>query len=284
MALLSFQFRDELAPAWHVWRGPAAAIVATLVARVLAHAMGRQGAVWLRAAGGALGALAGWAVLAGPGLLPLTAPRGEMARLPGAALVLVLAALGGVRGGRGGQAALPALPGAVAGWWLMGAPLRAAGIGAALPAIVALAGITVLAFHLIQAGGRIADSWRSAAPSLALAGALIVARVPPPWPMAALVPAAAALALLGGSTGLAAPPLAAAALLAAGATDLAAGRLPHGGFGALDAACLTPLVALWLAPRLLPGLARATPALAGLLAAAGCAGVVWAALRLLPLR
>ena len=79
-----------------------------------------------------------------------------------------------------------------------------------------------------------------------LAGGLLAAGTPVVWALAAMVVGAAALASLGGA---ALSPVAVALAGLEVAADLAHGRF-RAGFNAVDAACLAPLLALWLLPRI----------------------------------
>ncbi len=131
--------------------------------------------------------------------------------------------------------------------------------------------LTLGALRLLRDG----DAWRGTAAALALAAALLAAGAPGQVTGAALVEAAAVAALLPGSPQAAmlvpAAGLVATALVAELADGMAARRSPS----ALDLACLAPIAVLLLAPRLLPRLSRAGPALAGLLIAGACVVLVW---------
>jgi hypothetical protein len=102
----------------------------------------------------------------------------------------------------------------------------------------------------------------------------------------ALVPGLAGLAMLAlpAMEGLAALPVAVDVGCLGCLSVIALGRLPRLGFGAADAAALSPLLAIWLMPHAserLRAAGRAAP-LAGALLAGGIAvGCVWLALLVL---
>jgi hypothetical protein len=174
---------------------------------------------------------------------------GPLSRLPAMALAAIV-----------GQAILgakphPKLAPAVAivlsvlcAWWLCGAPHSAIppwreGLKILVIAVWFLA-IVWLALE--------SDPWQTAAAAAALAvswyavGHAVGATSP--WPMLALVPAAAAIGSLGQGTKLAfLLPAWIAIAAAAAAASLAAGRMPHGRFGPVEVACLAAPVSFWLA-------------------------------------
>jgi hypothetical protein len=231
-------------------------------------------AVAVRLAGGApamvasLAALAGWAAQDFAQLSVWPPPVNG--RLPGLALILVLnVALRQRSKGAPGWWLLPATA-ALAGWWVRGAPLNGPGLVNCMPAFLGFLAALPLARRLAQAD----QGWASIAAAVALAGGLWVTGAPAIFFRAALVPACAAAALLGqaeAGTALAMPiVLAAAATIAA--TD-------HGRLTPIDAACLAPLLVWALSPALAPRVARSGHAIAGLLAAALCIGLAYAAER-----
>jgi hypothetical protein len=99
----------------------------------------------------------------------------------------------------------------------------------------------------------------------------------PGWrgPVAALVVAAAGAAFIGLADAVALLQIALVLVAAAAVVASDRGRLIP-----IDAAACTPLLVWFLAPRLLPRLNRAGPALAGALAAVAGVGIVWAAIYL----
>jgi hypothetical protein len=192
--------------------------------------------------------------------------------LPGAAILLALYMH--ARRGRGplpGWLALP-LYAVVTAWWLRGAPLDGPGIANLVPVILAMAAAAVVA-------GRIAARDAGAttiAAAAALAAALELSGAAPHWSRAALAPAAAGLALLG--FGDAVPALAQAVVVVASAAVAASNR---GRFVPVDLAAAAPFLVWLLAPRLLPRLRGAGPALAAGLAAVCGVALVWGAMTLL---
>lgn len=235
------------------YRAPLVALVVTLGARAL---RGRLGP----ALAGGMGAAAGWAFLFG--VAAIMAPRGAADRLVPLALGAGLAAASAQGAGPRLLAAVaPVLLALGGGWWLAGALVGQAALLRDGPVILAVAAAIGVMVRLLADG----DSWRALAGALALWGALLAVHAPVRWELVAAVPVAVAVALL--------PRLPPGALMAgaAAAICLSAGRLAHGGFRAVDAACLMPLLAVWAAPRLrsLP------PPAAALLAAGGCALLAW---------
>lgn len=271
-------------PTWHA---PLLALAVALAARLLGRA---TGAGRMRGMAAALGILAGWGWLGLPGLLPhllspglllglglprlvlraVLSPTGESGRLPGAALAILATAAVLPTAGKPGRAA-PLLLGAALGWWLAGAPAHGDGLVRGMAVAAATAGGTLLVVRLLADG----DAWRGTAAAFALAAAFLAAGAPAHWPATALVAAGALAALLPGEVPVAMLAPAAGLVAAAVAAELADGMAARQRPGALDLACLAPLAVLLLAPRLLPRLSRAGPALAGILAAAGCAALVW---------
>jgi hypothetical protein len=244
-----------------LWRAPVVAFGVGLLVR-LAPARAAVGAV--------LAVLAGWLAQVLP-LNPFTA-AGPVARLPGAAVLLALyiqAARG--RGPVPGWLALP-LYGIAAAWWLRDAPLNGPAIANLVPVILGLVAAAALGRRM---AAKDAGTTTIAA-AVALAAALEVSGAAPHWSRAALAPAAAGVALLG--LGEAVAPLAQAIVLVAVAAVAASNR---GRFVPVDLAAAAPFLVWWLAPRLLPRLNRAGPALAAGLAAVCGVGLVWGAMTLL---
>ncbi len=228
-----------------------AAPVAALLVAVVALAGGRSVRPLLACAAG-LGALAGWMVLA-PEPLALLHPAGLLARLPGVGLLAVAAGLVSLRGPAWLANVATVAMGGAAGAWLAGAAGRGE-LDAMLPPVLAgavLAG-AVLAFLV---GRRLERPSQPIVAAAVLAGGLLAAGTPMVWPLAAMVVGAAALATLGGA---ALSPVAVALAGLTVAADLAQGRF-RAGFNAVDAACLAPLLALWLLPRIEARIARVNP-------------------------
>lgn len=255
------------------WHAPLLALLVALAARLLGHTAGKAR---LRGTEAAFGLLAGWVLLTTPALHDLTlhavlAPTSEAGRLPIAALMILAASALMPAAGKPGRT-IPLLLGALTGWWLAGAPAHGDALvrGMAAAAVCALA--TLWSLRLLADG----DAWRSTAAAIALSAALLAAGAPEHWVEAALVATGAVAALL--------PAQAAGMMLASAAgltstavaAELADGMAAHRTPGPTDLACLTPLAVLLVAPRLLPRLTRAGPALAGILAGATCVVLVWA--------
>jgi hypothetical protein len=233
-------------------------VLAALAAAGLIRLVRRDAAVF--AAG--IGVLAGWCALDAPALFAW--PPSPLGRLPGACLLLLLAALaeGKYRPWmvRLGLAALLA-------WWLRGAPLHGEGLAQCVPVFFGLLLALFLAERLGQPGAG--DSgWARTAAALALAGALWVAGAALHWAVAALAVAGAALVLVG----LPEPSvmLARSLMVVSAACVLASDR---GRFLPVDAAAAMPLAAWFLSPRL----TRLGPAGASFLAAAACVALAWGA-------
>ena len=252
--------------ALHILHWP---IVQGLVAAVLVAGLGRLVSRPVLAAG--LAVLAGWLVITWP--LVLAWPEPPLARLPGAAILLLLGggfaastAPAPARGRKGtarkGAAskpkgsrrwwARPVLCLALA-WWLRGAPFSGNAILNGMALFLGLLGAWPIADRL----ARNDRGWGIAAAAVALAGSLDVAGVSPHWVWVAAVPAGAALAMLGAVEAM--PALTGAVTITAAATVVASDR---GRFVPADVACLVPLLALALAPRLLRPYPAAGAALA----------------------
>jgi hypothetical protein len=107
-----------------------------------------------------------------------------------------------------------------------------------------------------------------------LAGALAVAGAAPHWGWAALVPALGALALLGAESAM--PVLSGMVVAAAAAALVASDR---GRLVPVDVACVAPLLAWVLVPRLARRVGRKAGAVACVLAALLCVAVAWGARR-----
>jgi hypothetical protein len=232
-----------------IWRAPVAAFTAGLLLRLLGPA--RSGAA------ACLAVLAGWAVLGQPEAMaawPLT----PLARLAGAAVILLIYLwLAGRPARRFGWLVLPAYA-LVQAWWLRGAPLSGNGLANSVPVFLGLYGAAAVVRRLAarDSGVTTLAAAASLAASLYLSGGSLH------WSRAALVIACAGVSLLGRAEAAAA--LAQAVVVVAVAAIVASDR---GRFAPVDAASLAPLLVWFLAPRLLPRLNRAGPALAGGLAA-----------------
>jgi hypothetical protein len=247
------------------WRAPAAAFAAALLLRLA----GRRAAPFAAA----LAVLAGWLAVQVSAFSVL--PARPVDRLPGlAAMLLVFLLLSPRAGRRGGFLALPVLA-VGAGWWMGGAPLGGPGVAGCVPIVLGV--WAALALTRRVAGG--ASVWSGVGAALALAGAITLAHGSPHWARAALVPACAGLALIGVPEAML--PLAFATALTAAATVVASDQ---GRFVPVDVAVLAPLLVWLLAPRVLPRLRRAGPALAAAIATLGGVAVTLAAMRLLALR
>ena len=215
-----------------VWRPLAACIGIAVLARAAGALRTAQGAALV--AGGAI--LAGWLLqdIAWLG----TWPPPPIARLPGLALIVVIDSALRVgakgRGAKGGAWVKLIIASALAAWWLRGAPLAGTGIVNCMPVFMGLA----FAFPLARRLALGDVGWGSAAAALVLAAALHVTGASPHWSRAALVPAVAALALIGvrQAGGVLAGMITVAAAAALVASDR--GRLVP-----VDVACLIPVVA-----------------------------------------
>jgi len=188
-------------------------------------------------------------------------------------LLAVAAAGASLRGPSWLPKAATGVLGTLAGAWLAGTTGRT-GLDAILPPVLAGA---VLALLFGRSLGRPSQPVVAAA---VLAGGFLAAGAPLVWALAAMVVGAAALASLGGA---ALSPVAVALAGLAVAADLAHGRF-RAGFNAVDAACLAPLLALWLLPRIENRVARVSvkdvgPWGAAALTAALAVAAVWLAAR-----
>jgi len=244
-----------------LWRPPVAAFVAGLVGRLLGAPRAAIAAC--------LAMCAGWAALVLPASLGPAAP---LARLAGAALLLLLFTLLAPRAGRRTAWLVPPVYAALQGWWLRGAPLDGAGIANCVPVFL---GIWAAASVVRRIAARDAG-WTTIAASLALAASLELSGGATHWARAALVPASAGVALLG--MALAVPALAQGVVVVAIAAIVASDR---GRFVPVDAAALAPLLVWLAAPYLLPRLQRAGPALAAALAAAAAVAAATGAAHLM---
>jgi hypothetical protein len=259
---------------WQQYHGP---LIAFAVALGLALAGRFLRVGLLAAAAGGVGVVAGWYAVTGRLLVATPVVSvGDLTILAALALLcgLLCAWLGPGRLTWIGM--LLAVLGA--GWLLSGAPRHLAALRTSWPIGLGVT-LAVLLFAWALAGEAL-DRLRLALAGLTLAAALHVAGTPPIWTQLALVPGVAALAMLAlpPMPGLAALPVAVdvAALGCLAVINL--GRMPRLGFAPVDAAALSPLLAVWLQPRAaerLSRLGRAAPLFGCLLAGAIAVGCVW---------
>lgn len=237
---------DITAPAFlqqlvSTWRVPLIALGVALGARFAGRVSGQSA---LRAEAAPLGVLAGWIALNG---LVIGWPEGSHPRmLP----VLGLIALGTALLTSYEQrlhGVLPFLIAAFLAWWLIGAPHPDLNSMIRNPTLLALFTGIALFISLARSSGRFAIM----AAVASFWGGLAVAGAPVQWQLAALCLMASAVVLPdGGPNNPAHVGLATAAAGAAATADLAIGHLHTGHPGAIDMACLSPLVAMGLASRL----------------------------------
>ena len=217
-----------------LWRPPVAALAIAIASRLTGLAGTPRGA-GLTACGAVL---AGWLLL-NPGWTAWPPP--PVGRLPGLALILLAEAA--LRGDATRRARWPvALTTAgLAAWWLRGAPFGLSAILLCTPVFLSLAAALGLARRLARGDGGTG----SAAAALVLAGGILLTGASGHWARAAVVPAVAAVALLGLAEASAA--LSGTIVVVAASTLVASdrGRLPL-----VDAACLWPLLVWPVAARL----------------------------------
>jgi hypothetical protein len=271
--------RGEFLAYGQEFHGP---LIALGVSLLLALAGRFLKAGFIAAASGGLGVVAGWYTLS---TLPFSlAPRllsDRLTVLAAAGLVVALtAARFALNRGPWPPLLLMALG---SGWWLAGGPHSHAELLAVWPVAAGIAA-AVIAVGWFTAG-PVADPLVPALAGATLAGSLDVAGSSWSWTIMALVPAAAALGMLAAPRmpALVLLPLAADIAATGAATDLTTGHLARGELRAVDVAVLSPLLALWLTPRLAGWLrlaGRAGPLLAAVLAGAVAVGVAWGSLRL----
>ncbi len=237
----------------------------------------------LVAAAGGAGVLAGWYWLTGR--FWAFPPPVSVDGLTGlAAVMLLIGLLCALRGqDRLALAAVP-LAALLAGWFLTGAPHNLPVLRANWPTAL---GVVVAAMVFARVlTDRTLDPMRLALAGLTLAAALHIAGTPPIWIQLALVPGVAALAMfaLPAAPGLVALPVAVDIAALACLSVIALGRLSRLGFTPVDAAALSPLLALWLMPRAVERMGRAgraAPLAGSLLAGAIAVACVWAFRQLL---
>jgi hypothetical protein len=258
------------------WQPLHAPLIAFATAIALACAGRFLRIALLAAAAGGGGVLAGWFTVTGR--LRLTLPvlsLDELATLAAAALLvgLVFTWQGSDR--------FAWLAGPVAGlataWLLIGAPVRLAALRTEWPTAL---GVIAAVLLFVRALTESPDPLRLGLAGCTLAAAFHIAGASPAWIQLALVPGLAGLALF------AAPSLPPGAALPV-AVDIAGlgclavidlGRMRRLGFSAMDAAALSPLLAVLLQPRTTERMGRlgGLASLAGaLLAGAIAVGCVW---------
>jgi hypothetical protein len=259
---------------WPRFNGPLIAFGVTLGLAVVGRFL-RVGP--LAAAASGMGVIAGWYVVTGR--LWVVAPSGSVNELTEiAAVALIVALLCTWRGGNRVAMIGMLLAAMIAGWFVAGAPREQAALRAAWPT-----GLGVAAFVLLLARSltdRALDPLRPVLAGLTLAAAFHVAAMPPVWTQLALVPGLAALAMfaLPPMPGPVALPVAVDIGALASLSVIALGRLPRLGFGPVDAAAVSPLLAVWLLPRTQDRLSftgRAAPLAGGVLAGTIAVGCVW---------
>jgi hypothetical protein len=232
--------------------------------------------VLVAAAGGA-GVVAGWYSITGRfWVFPPPVSVDGLTEL--AAVALLIGLLCAWRGQERLAVAAVPLAALLVGWFITGAPRNLAVLRADWP--TALGGVLATIVFARALTGRALDPTRLALAALTLAAALHLAGPPSIWVQMALVPGLAALAMfaLPAAPGLAALPVAVDVAALACLSVIALGRLPRLGFAPVDAAALSPLLALWLMPRAVERLGRAgraAPLAGSLLAGAIAVGCVW---------
>ena len=261
---------------WQPFHGP---LIAFAVALGLALAGRFLRVGLLAAAAGGGGVVAGWYVVTGRLWAFSTAV--SVGELTGLAAVALLIGLLCTWFGPARQAWIGMLLAALAaGWMLCGTPRHAAALRASWPIGLGVALAVLLLARTLA--GRELDPLRLALAGLTLAAALHVAGSPPIWTQLALVPGLAALAMfaLPPLPGLAALPVAVDVAALGCLAVISLGRMPRLGFAPVDAAALSPLLAVWLQPRTVERLrrfGRAAPFFGCLLAGAIAVGCVWLA-------
>jgi hypothetical protein len=265
---------------WPQFRGPLIAFGAAL-GLVVAGRILRVG--WLAAAACGVGVVAGWYVITGRLWVVLPAPSVEdLTELSAVALLIGLLA-NWLGAGRLAWIGVP-LSALAAGWILAGAPRHQAAWRANWAIFVAV-GLAVFVFARALTD-RTLDPVRPALAALTLAAALHVAGAPAIWLHLALVPGLASLAMFAvpALSGRVALPVAVDIAALGCLTVLLIGRLARLGFASPDAAALSPLLAIWLHPRIgarLPWSGGAAPLAGGALAGGIAVGCVWLVRQLL---
>jgi hypothetical protein len=265
---------------WHPFRGPligfATALALALLGRILRVQL-------LAVAAGGAGVIAGWYAITGA--LWVIPPPVTMDVLTGIAAAALVIGLVAVRlGPSSGTMAGLLVAGVLAGWWLSGAPRHLGAVHASWSIALGVALATALFVRAVATGES--QTLRLALAGLTMAASLHLVGGASEWVQFALVPGVVALAML------VAPPMPGIGVLPV-AVDIAAigsmavltlGRLPRLGFGLVDLAVLSPLLALWLSPHTVARVrfaGRAAPLVASAVAGAIAVGVVWGGRRLL---
>ena len=265
---------------WHPFRGPliglATALALALLGRILRIPL-------LAVAAGGAGVVAGWYAITGAlWVMPPPVTVDVLTGIAAAALVIGLVAvrLGPASGSMAGML----VAGVLAGWWLSGAPRHLGALHASWPIALGVALATILFVRAVAIGES--QTLRLALAGLTMAASLHVVGVASEWVQLALVPGVAALAMLASPPmpGIGGLPVALDIVAIGSMAVLTLGRLPRLGFGVVDLAVLSPLLALWLAPHTVDRVrfaGRAAPLVAGVVAVAIAVGVVWGGRRLL---
>ncbi len=223
---------NKMSAMWHgldvEWRVIAAAGLTALIIRLA----GRRWTM-LRPLAATIGTGMGWWVL-GTGIGPVALPGRA---LPFAALAIAAAWLKQ----RGLTTPIAVGLALLGGWLEAGMPLSQPSLHHAWASLLAVATLLFLMQHQSQSATK---GWIFAAAAILPAG-LLLAHAPRTTVLAALCVVVGGIGALLQTEGMDI----AVGLVAAGVA-LALGRSPHGGFGGVDAACLAPLLVLWLGPRL----------------------------------
>jgi hypothetical protein len=261
---------------WQQFHGPLIAFAVVLGLALVSRFLRVE---LLAAAAGGAGVVAGWYAVTGR--LWALSTTVSVDALTGLAAIVVLIGLLCAWLGPGRLAWIGMVLAALAaGWLLSGAPRHSAALRTGWPIGLGVA-LAVLLFTCALAGQAL-DRLRLALAGLTLAAALHIAGTPPIWTQLALVPGLAALAMfvLPPMPGQAALPVAADIAAFGCLAVINLGRIPRLGFAAVDAAALSPLLAIWLQPRAAERLSRfgrAAPLFGCLVAGAIAIGCVWLA-------
>jgi hypothetical protein len=265
---------------WHPFRGPLIGIATALVLALLGRILRIQ---LLAVAAGGAGVVAGWYAITGA--LWVMPPPVTMDVLTGIAAAALIVGLVAVRlGPASGTTAGLLAAGVLAGWWLSGAPRHPAAVHAGWPIALGVGVATVLFIRVVATGES--QPLRLALAGLTMAASLHVVGVQSDWVQLALVPGVAALAMLVSPPmpGIGVLPVALDIVAVGSMAVLTLGRAPRLGFGVVDLAVLSPLLALWLSPHVAARVrfaGRAAPLVASVLAGAIAVAIVWGGRRLL---
>ena len=257
-----------------LYRGP---LIALAVALGLV-ATGRFLRVgWLSASAPGVGVLAGWYTITGR--IWMGAAAVSIAQLTGIAAIAAIIGLFCVWRGPGRVASVCSLLAALfVGWLLAGEPRRELALRSDL--LIGLSVTVVVLLFVRTVANREMEPLRLALAGLTLAAAFHIVGAPVIWTQLALVTGVAALSLfaLPPMPGLVALPVAVDTAALGCLAVVLDGRLPRLGFGPMDAAALSPLLAVWLPSRMADRLrfaGRAAPLAGCLLAGAFAIGCVW---------